>query len=90
MRERGAWSPSPELARPTWGYFSAVCLVHGLRLINATGRPLGLIESSWGGSEIELWSSKEALARCPQTWCPGQPPCKADGFLRLDCETTVD
>ena len=75
-----AYSPEPRYDRPTWGYFSAVCLVHGMRLLKATGRPQGLLASSWGGSEIELWSSREALAQCPSTWCPGNPPCRADGL----------
>jgi len=75
-----AWSPDPRWTRPTWGYFSAVCLVHGMHLLQETGRPQGLLESSWGGSEIELWSSKASLAKCPSTWCPGKPPCKVDGL----------
>ena len=78
-----AYSPIPAFDRPTWGYFSAVCLVHGMRLLNETGRPQGLIESAWGGSEIELWSSQESRAKCPSTWCPGWPVrgrCPRDGL----------
>ena len=52
-------------ARSTWGYFSAVCFVHGRALLRDTGRPQGLIESCWGGSSIESWSSAGTLARCP-------------------------
>jgi sialate O-acetylesterase len=50
--------------RDTWGYFSAVCFAHGLELLKATGRPQGLLETSWGGTSIERWSSESALARC--------------------------
>lgn len=50
--------------RNTWGYFSAVCFVHGLQMLRATGRPQGLLESCWGGTRIETWSSKEAMATC--------------------------
>eukprot|EP00665_Eupelagonemidae_sp_cell47_P001107 gene1106-7282_t len=28
-------------ARNTWGYFSAVCFVHGVELLRQTGRPQG-------------------------------------------------
>jgi hypothetical protein len=78
-----AYSSNPSFNRPTWGYFSAVCLVHGMRLLNETGRPQGLIEASWGGSEIELWSSEQSRAQCPSTWCPGNPVqgrCPKDGL----------
>eukprot|EP00755_Sulcionema_specki_P002628 Sspe_Gene.118943::Locus_113563_Transcript_1_1_Confidence_1.000_Length_1260::g.118943::m.118943/K05970/SIAE; sialate O-acetylesterase len=42
--------------RPTWGYFSAVCYITGLRLLTETGRPQGMLETSWGGTTIESWS----------------------------------
>ena len=51
-------------ARNTWGYFSAVCYLHGRALWQATGRPQGLLESCWGGQTIESFSSAEASARC--------------------------
>ena len=50
--------------RDTWGYFSAACYVHGLELLKSTGRPQGLLESCWGGTPIEAWSSPAALAKC--------------------------
>ena len=43
-------------ARPTWGYFSAVCFIHGRRLVEETGRPQGMLESCWGGTSIEVSS----------------------------------
>lgn len=42
--------------RVTWGYFSAVCFLHGRALLRDTGRPQGLIESCWGGTPIESWT----------------------------------
>ena len=54
----------PSFKRPTWGYFSAVCFAHGIELLRATGRPQGLLETSWGGTQIERWSSGAALAVC--------------------------
>eukprot|EP00658_Telonema_sp_P-2_P038272 TRINITY_DN27493_c0_g1_i1.p1 TRINITY_DN27493_c0_g1~~TRINITY_DN27493_c0_g1_i1.p1 ORF type:complete len:514 (+),score=91.41 TRINITY_DN27493_c0_g1_i1:39-1580(+) len=59
-------------ARPTWGYFSAVCFVYGRNLVRTTGRPQGLLQSCWGGTSVESWSSKAALARCSS-------PAKSDG-----------
>ena len=53
--------------RPTWGYFSAVCLTHGVTILEATNRPQGLLESCWGGTRIQTWSSTEAAAACAAT-----------------------
>lgn len=50
--------------RDEWGYFSAVCLAHGIELFKATGRPQGLVESAKGGSTIIHWASKDALQEC--------------------------
>ena len=38
----------PSFKRNTWGYFSAVCFVHGRALVKATGRPQGMLASNWG------------------------------------------
>ncbi len=46
-------------------FFSAVCFLHGRALLRDTGRPQGLLETSWGGTPIESWSSAAALAQCP-------------------------
>lgn len=54
-------------ARATWGYFSAVCFVYGRALLRETGRPQGMVESCWGGSAVETWSSAEMLERCPSS-----------------------
>ena len=65
-------------ARNTWGYFSAVCYLHGRALWKATGRPQGLLESCWGGQTIESFSSAEASAAC------GASPAKAgDHFTAM-------
>lgn len=41
--------------------FSAVGYFFGRELIHEMGVPIGLIESSWGGSVIETWISKEGF-----------------------------
>jgi sialate O-acetylesterase len=46
--------------------FSAVCWLFGRDLQRALKptRPIGLIESTLGGTSIERWSSTDALATC--------------------------
>jgi sialate O-acetylesterase len=48
---------SPETASS----FSAVGYYFGRDLHNATGRPVGMIHSSWGGTRVESWISLERL-----------------------------
>jgi sialate O-acetylesterase len=55
---RGKW----EIASPqTAPDFSATAWFFGKRLFETLGVPIGLINSSWGGSRIETWTSAEAL-----------------------------
>jgi sialate O-acetylesterase len=42
--------------------FSALCYFFALEMRKTHDGPLGLIDSSWGGSEIEAWIGPEALA----------------------------
>ncbi len=41
--------------------FSAVCYFTGRQMIEQEGIPLGLINTSWGGSAIEAWISEAGL-----------------------------
>ncbi|WP_300395388.1 sialate O-acetylesterase [Henriciella sp.] len=53
-----SWAPaSPENVRD----FSAVCYFIGERLRTERGVPIGLIDSSWGGSQIEAWLPQARL-----------------------------
>ena len=36
--------------------------------------PVGLVESAWGGTRIESWSSPDALAACPADTTAGCGP----------------
>lgn len=57
-----AWKPcSPETAAP----FSAVLYFMGRELHRELGVPVGLINSSWGGSRIEPWTPVEGFAMVP-------------------------
>ncbi|CAF1432967.1 unnamed protein product [Adineta ricciae] len=47
------------------GYASAVCWMYGRMIHTAlNGRPIGLINTSWGGTAIELWMPRQALTDC--------------------------
>ncbi len=46
--------------------FSAVAYYYGLELYQKLGVPIGLIQSSWGGSTAQAWTSREALESDPQ------------------------
>lgn len=56
--ESGAWAEcTPETAR----LFSAVGYYFGKFIQAETNIPVGLIDSSWGGTDIETWTSWEAM-----------------------------
>jgi sialate O-acetylesterase len=60
---RGAWAVcSPE----TVGRFSAVAFFFGRELFRELRRPVGLIASSWGGTNAEEWTSLPFLEREPE------------------------
>lgn len=66
-----SWSEKPEtrLAGGQWrvaspqtvGEFSAVGYYFARELRAATGVPIGIVDSSWGGSSIEAWMSPDML-----------------------------
>lgn len=70
------WSvaPSKKLAGGTWslansenvGEFSAIAYYFADKIFQETGVPIGLVNSSWGGSNIESWMSAEALGKTKQ------------------------
>ncbi|KAK7480718.1 hypothetical protein BaRGS_00028086, partial [Batillaria attramentaria] len=62
------WSlPSNDSLGHTWQYFSAVCWLYGKYLYEHFGVPVGLIDTVWGGTPVEAWMSKDALAKCGLT-----------------------
>jgi sialate O-acetylesterase len=64
----GPWAPASNVSVGGSGFggFSAVCYFFGRDLFNQLGgtTPVGLIESSVGGTSIRCWSPKDALAKC--------------------------
>ncbi len=59
---KGAWlEANPQSA----GKFSAVGYYFGRQLHQVLNIPIGLINTSWGGTRVEAWTSSEALAERP-------------------------
>ncbi|XP_078282673.1 sialate O-acetylesterase isoform X2 [Rhinoraja longicauda] len=60
------WSaPTAEiLGKGNFTSFSAVCWLFGRYLYEKLKYPIGLVESCWGGTPIEAWSSKRVLSKC--------------------------
>ncbi|XP_029302776.1 sialate O-acetylesterase-like [Cottoperca gobio] len=56
------WSVPPEHVAE----FSAVCWLFGRYLYKRLQYPIGLVESCWGGTPVEAWSSSRALQQCGQ------------------------
>uniref|UniRef100_A0A3P8U8E7 Sialic acid acetylesterase n=1 Tax=Amphiprion percula TaxID=161767 RepID=A0A3P8U8E7_AMPPE len=44
--------------------FSAVCWLFGRYMYDNLNYPIGLVESCWGGTPVEAWSSTRALQKC--------------------------
>jgi sialate O-acetylesterase len=73
---RGKWIvSSPE----TSGAFTAVGYHFSKTLQQTLNAPVGLIHASWGGTPIETWTGKEALAADPDLAAGAE---KADADLR--------
>ena len=84
----GASSPLADLAQPPhlpWSRsspepasrFSATCWFTGKRLADALGPsvPIGLVESAWGGTSIQVWlpPTSEAACGAPDSYPGGWP-----------------
>jgi sialate O-acetylesterase len=74
-----SWKPEPQndiegtwkicspktIAEGGWGGFSACAYYFGRELHKKLGVPVGLIDSSWGGTRIEPWTPPEGFAAVP-------------------------
>ncbi|XP_038179617.1 sialate O-acetylesterase [Arvicola amphibius] len=67
-----SWSKptAGNLGHGDFTYMSAVCWLFGRYLYDTLQYPIGLVSSSWGGTSIEVWSSRRSLEACgvPDTW----------------------
>ncbi len=57
------WNPAN---RETSWKFSAVAYFFGRKLVEELGVPVGMMNSSWGGSRIEPWWAEEGLEGIPE------------------------
>jgi sialate O-acetylesterase len=53
------------IAEGGWNGFSAVAYYFGLNLHTNLNVPIGLIDSTWGGTKIESWTPPEGFAAVP-------------------------
>ncbi len=68
-----AFAPQQDFAQAEWkvsnpanaGEFSAAGYFFARKVHQETGVPIGIINASWGGTNIEAWISKAALATQP-------------------------
>lgn len=60
------WSVASEhsVGYGPWSYFSATCWYFGRNVYQKVNVPIGLIVSSYGGTNVELWMSPEPLELC--------------------------
>ncbi|MEJ5169856.1 MAG: sialate O-acetylesterase [Fimbriimonadales bacterium] len=65
---QGEWKVcSPKtIAEGGWGGFSAVAYYFGRELQKEVKVPIGLIQTCWGGTPAEAWTSAEALRTMPE------------------------
>jgi sialate O-acetylesterase len=63
----GAWTVcSPQtIGRGGWNGFSAAGYYFGRELYRKLQLPIGLIDSTWGGTRIESWTPREGFAAVP-------------------------
>ncbi|MBN1393663.1 MAG: sialate O-acetylesterase [Pirellulales bacterium] len=63
----GRWLPCTpsNIVKTGRGSFSAVAYYFGRQLQRELGVPVGLIQSAWGGTPAEFWTSRDTLARDP-------------------------
>jgi sialate O-acetylesterase len=55
---------APSTNDDDWLYMSAVCYLFGLEINRARGVPVGLINTNWGGTQIEDWMPQQAIDDC--------------------------
>jgi sialate O-acetylesterase len=63
----GAWKPCTPttVVQEGWGGFSAAAYFFGRELNRRLGVPIGLIDSSWGGTVIQTWTPPVGFATVP-------------------------
>jgi sialate O-acetylesterase len=80
---KGSWK---EANSANVGEFSAVAYFYGRHLHQALKVPVGLINTSWGGTRVEAWTSRESLEERP---CAAQMLSDWDG-IRQGWDTVAE
>ena len=57
---------SPESFRAQNGYLSACAFYYALELYGALDIPVGIVDSSWGGTNIDAWTPRAGYANHPE------------------------
>ncbi|XP_028817837.1 sialate O-acetylesterase isoform X1 [Denticeps clupeoides] len=52
------------LGEGNFTHFSAVCWLFGRYLFKSLQYPIGLVQSCWGGTPVEAWSSSRVIQHC--------------------------
>ena len=68
-----AFQAQEDVAQTPWkvaspantGEFSAAAYFFARKLLRETGVPIGIVNASWGGTNVETWISQSALATSP-------------------------
>ena len=90
------WSVEPKPIKATWramtaenlraaGYFSAVAYYYARELYLALDMPIGIIDSSWGGTNIDAWTP-----RCGYEGCDKSIQATADYEVKKDWNAKTD
>jgi sialate O-acetylesterase len=71
------------VAAKGWGGFSAAAYYFGRQLHKDLGVPVGLIDTSWGGTPAEFWTSRKTLENDPvlKPTAQGEASCLYNGML---------
>lgn len=72
-----------------WLYMSAVCYIFGREIQAHTGKPLGLVNTNWGGTPVEFWMSDEAEANCASQRKPSPAGGAYNGMVKPILNMTI-
>jgi sialate O-acetylesterase len=82
---KGRWEPcSPQaVAADGWGGFSAAAYFFGRHLHKQLKVPVALIDTCWGGTPAEFWTSRKALEANPalKPLAQGESSCLYNGMI---------
>ena len=74
------WSRACDSAASVAG-MSALCYYYGVeQATRDPSVPVGMIASSWGGTDVQVWMSPEALAKCGGVQKPSNITANPDGI----------